>query len=222
MITLIALSLLLGISPATQSSDRIRVWLDQLSDRDAQVRDQAKENLMGLRAEDLPTLKKSVQAAQPLRPSQKTVLRDIVTQVYFSGIAYPPSPTGNPFLGLLWSGNPDSAGGLVVSRRVPGFSAYRMLRDGDVITGIEQLPADHFDDPTAFGSAIRNTFRPGQTVVLRVERNGNPIHVPVLLRPQPAGVENSIRMEMWINLHEAEADKYWNENFAPLVGDDVS
>jgi hypothetical protein len=216
------LGFLLAAAPASQPASQIRTWFDQLSDRDAKVRDKAMENLMGLDAGDLPTLQSVVAAARPLRPSQKIALREIVTQVYVASLPYAADPTGAPFLGLSWARSDiydNSQGGLIVAHRVVGFSAYRMLRDGDVITSIEEKPGEKIDNES-FSLAIQS-FRPGQTITLHVLRDGNPQRIAVQLRPRPANV-NVVQLEYWISEHESAADHFWDDHFADLVGDDVS
>jgi C-terminal processing protease CtpA/Prc len=212
----------LAAAPASQPYTQIRAWFDQLNDRDAQVRDQAAEHLMGISASDLPILQNVVQDSRPLRPSQKAALREIVTQVYLAGLAYTPDPHGTAFLGLSWGiadlGS-DSTSGVLVSHRVPGFSAYRMLRDGDVITAIEEKPGVPMNN-ASFTEAIQ-TFHAGQTITLHVVRNGAPRLVAVQLRPRPADI-GLVQLEAWISDHQTQADTYWDEHFASLIGDDVS
>jgi hypothetical protein len=214
------LTFTLGAAPTSQPYSQIHTWFDQLSDRDAQVRDQATQNLMGISSSDLPILQKVVEDSRPLRPGQKVALRDIVSQVYLAGLAYTPEPTGKPFLGLSWGLNDsDTLSGVLVSHRVPGFPAYRMLRDGDLITAIEERPGVPMDS-SSFTQAIQN-FHAGQTITLRLLRNGAPLRVPVQLRARPADID-IMQLEAWMSDHQTQADAYWDKNFASLVDDDVS
>ncbi|HMB96608.1 MAG TPA: S1C family serine protease [Tepidisphaeraceae bacterium] len=214
------IGLLLAAAPASQPAPNIHQWFDQLGDQNPQVRDKAIENLMGLSPGDLPALQKAVEQSRPIRPSQKTALRDVVTQVFMSGVQYPVNPPGVPFLGLSGDSRSmdDSASGLVVTRRLPGFAAYRMLRDGDVINAIEEKPDEHFD-AESFKDVVKD-FHPGQVITLRVLRNGNPMRIPVQLRARPNGIE-AVGLEIWFSEHQMDADKYWDQHFAALVGDDV-
>ncbi len=216
--------MVLAAGPASRPAEPIRTWFEQLADRDAEVREHAIENLMGLTRDDLPALRKIVEASGSLRPSQTAVLRDIVAHVYIAGIDYPSEIGAAGFLGLSWNPRDEDdwgeTPGVVVTRRVPGFAAYRRLRDGDLITGIAELPQMRLDNSTAFGAAVRN-FRAGQTITLHVLRDGKKLDVPVELRPRPANVDGA-SLDMWIEQRQAAADQYWTTTFGPIIGDGLS
>jgi len=112
LVTVVAL----GARPpaTTQSSDQIRAWYLQLADRDPEVREQARINLMGIKRRDLPALEKVVADSRPVRASQAAVLYDIVTHVHMAGEPYKVAPNTGGFLGLRGLQTWDSPPGIVV------------------------------------------------------------------------------------------------------------
>lgn len=220
----IMLGALLAAVPASEpSASVIRSWFEQLADPDPQIRDQATQSLMGLDRNQLPELRNAVADSLPLRPSQAVALRDIVLHVYLSGMSYIPEPGGAPFLGLSWNAQElydvAESSGVVVVRRVPGFGAYRMLRDGDIITQIEERPGERFDNTVSFGQAILS-FRPGDTITLRVVRSGKTLRIAVQLRARPLGITTA-PVDAWIQQQQELADQYWDKTFASIVGKDL-
>jgi hypothetical protein len=207
--------------PSLISASQMRGWLDQLADRDAQIRDRAMQNLMALTIDDLPALLAVVKEAAPLRPSQTAVLRDIVTHVFISGQSYTPMAPDAPFLGVSWpiGGGMGDAQGLLVMHRCPGFPAYRMLRDGDLITAIEERPGIRFESSDTFSATIR-TFSAGDTITLNLLRDGKPLRVRVTLRAKLT--DSPELLNRWLDEQQASADQYWDDNFGPIVGDTLS
>lgn len=220
---IILISALLSASPATQPSEQIRRLFQQLTDPDAELRDQAMQELMGLAASDLPTLRMIVEQSRPLSPAQTLLLRQIVLHVFLSQMEYQPDPAAKPFLGLQGPQSADeavTAEGVVVQRRVAGFDAYRMLRDGDMIIGLEQKPHLRLDNIMLLSLAL-DGFAAGQTITLNIIRDGREIRVPVRLRAKPAGIEQ-IGLEAWMHERLEAAEQYWQQNFAPLILENYS
>ncbi|HWP41492.1 MAG TPA: hypothetical protein VNL70_11240, partial [Tepidisphaeraceae bacterium] len=208
-----------------RAAEQIRTLLDQLADSNSQVRERAVEALMDLGAEDLPTLAKVVQACGPLRPSQRAALRDIVTHVFIASVPYEADPAGAGFLGLSWvPDEPDNPqeGGVPVARRLPGFIAYRMLREGDVIKGIARHGREEMVSTSTFAEMIK-AIGADQTITFLVVRDGKLMRVPVRLSARPAGngaMNLTVWLEAWIAENQRRADEYWQQHFVPLVGDD--
>ena len=161
-------------APATQpASDdahtaRIRKRVGGLVDRDAAVRDSARDILMGLSSSKLPSLKRVVQQSLPLQPGQQAVLHDIVTQIFLAGLPYESDPM-NPsrgFLGIRFDTDQNfldfGLGGLEVRNRLPGFCAFRSLRDNDVIRAIVSDPVIPIRSPEELTMVIPQ-FRAGQS-----------------------------------------------------------
>lgn len=219
----------------TQPSAELTTLVNQLADGDSLVREKSREALMGLGSQDLPVLRATVAAlSDRLLPSQKIYLREIVRQVFLSGLAYPTDEPALPFVGVRWNTTdgvmsfeagdgpqiPVRATGLLVELRVPGFEAFRMLRDGDLVLGIDGIA----DDPTLtaaeFSDAMRTRFHPGDTVTLRVARNGQVLHVPIKLAPKPSNLPLGVDLSPWTEPREEEAETYWKSTFRPVVKDD--
>jgi hypothetical protein len=213
---LLALVLLLtgaapSTAPSTQPSDPVAQWLKQLADDDPAVRDAAREQLMSLDRDGLRQLKRAVERNRPLAPAQALALRDIVTHVFLASLPYAQADRG-AFVGVKM--DPRSAtDGIIVVARIPGFAAYRSLRDGDVIISIAEWP-EPLDDTNKFGNRIANEYRGGDTVHLKVQRGGRVVTVPLTLSPRPANANNAENMRIE---QMPAADEYWQQNFAPLL-----
>jgi hypothetical protein len=214
----------LGAAPASQpSADSIRTWYLQLADRDPEVRERARIDLMGIQRKDLPALEKVVAENRPVQPSQAAVLRDIVRHVYIAGEPYQAASSSSGFLGMRWENGeegfwPDPPG-VIVDERIPGFCAYRMLRPGDVIVGIEELPDVQFANRTDFTNAVQR-FEAGETITFLVLRGGNVQKVPLRLDARPAAAVLGRAPELMIAFESerlTKADEYWSRAFAPLV-----
>jgi S1-C subfamily serine protease len=152
-------------------------------------------------------------------------LRDIVTHVFIASVPYDADPAGAGFLGLSWvPDEPDNPqeGGVPVARRLPGFIAYRMLREGDVIKGIARHGREEMVSTSTFAEIIK-AIGADQTITFLVLRDGKLIRVPVRLSARPAGngaMNLTVWLEAWIAENQRRADEYWQQHFAPLVGDD--
>src|SRR5258706_1472019 len=126
---------------AVQSIASIKRLIAQLAADSYPARDGAGLALMGLQRSELAALREWIKQSLPLEPSQVIVLREIVTQVYLAGDLYLAEEDGMGFLGIhlpQWERPEDWAllsveRGVVVMGRLPGFCAFRMLHDGDVL-----------------------------------------------------------------------------------------
>ncbi|HEX2971502.1 MAG TPA: hypothetical protein VHP11_04180 [Tepidisphaeraceae bacterium] len=203
-------------------AQQIRRWLGELADPQASVRDRAREELMGLKVKELTLLRAAIQEAKTLEPSQTAALREIVTQVYLASQSYERSDKG--FVGVVMSRISGREPGMdvVIESRLPGFSGYRWLRDGDAILDIQERPMPQPMGQLAFTNAI-SALKPGTVVHLKVLRQGKEIRVPVRLDARPAmkldedAEDYQLRIEEMVEERGAEAETYWRENFASLV-----
>lgn len=184
----------------------------QLDARDLTVRDGAREMLMLLRRDELPKLLEAARAAGKLSSAQTALLREIVQHVYltqehgFAGI-------GAGFVGVSGPGG-GSGSPAVVQGRTIGYDAYRVLREGDTVVGMqrtqdaEMRPIENFD---ALRTIVGNT-RPGEWLLVRVIRNGAPVEVTVRLAARPpreiTGNDNP---------DLPDAQRYWEETFSPAL-----
>ncbi len=206
--------------PAAPAADALRTWYLQLADPDPDVREQARLNLMGIKRRDLATLETIVAESRPVQASQAAVLHDIVTHVHMAGEPYQTIDTMGGFLGLRDMRDWDSPRGVMITMRIPGFPAYRMLREGDVIVGIEEFPEHEFAGTNQFIAVMRQ-MPAGTTLTFRVLRGGNVQKVPVTLghRPAAAAGNDGAAMAMLETTRQTKADEYWARAFAPLVED---
>jgi len=218
-------------APATtKSSSPINTWFNDLANRDASIRQQARVNLMGISRDDLETLRKLVETTRPLSPAQAMAVREIVDQVYQSTEPYEPIEDHAGFLGVplpgpavVIDGAEDEPQGMVVERRIPGFCAFRFLQDGDIILAIDERPIRTRDDLTRIISAHKG----GDVVQMEVLRGGEKIEVSLKLDVRPLSAPNlpaaaaapavGITIQDWLRDRQRKADDYWDKYFAPLL-----
>jgi hypothetical protein len=216
------------------NQSNIRAAVLRLSDRNPDVRGAAREQLMGLSADDLPALRAAVQEIRPLPPGDADALHDIVVQVYLSG-ENADSDSGRGFMGIMMrdyesvyadgdASDSDEPLGVIVHLRLPGFAAYRALRDGDVILSIS---ADGMEEQRIHSSEkvteIISQFPAGTHVHLQVLRNGRHIQTTVVLDPRPRELDPSgLSFDQYRGEQEKKAQEFWTARFAPLVDNEVS
>jgi hypothetical protein len=69
---------------AAQPQTRIQRWLDDLTDKQSDVRDKARTQLMGLSVDGLGELREAIDRSRPLSPAQAAELHDVVIHAYIS------------------------------------------------------------------------------------------------------------------------------------------
>ena len=203
----------------------VRSMLVGLASEDSEKREEARLELLGLQRSDLATLREAIRLTMPLEPSQRAVLRDIVTHVYLVGDTY--SSMGDGFLGVMLPNSlwPDQRAmlslerGVAVMSRLPGYCAFRMLQDGDVIIGLAGQPDVEFNNPEQLTAAVKGT-RAGQPITFDVIRQGRIVKVPIRLDRRPTGID---RDGTFTEQRAQAADELWERDFAPLLaGEKVS
>ncbi len=236
-----------AIPPATPrapvAAETLAGWFDDLAASDAAVRDKAFSALLFLHRHDLGTLRAVVEKGRPVAPSQAAVLHDVVTHVYLTGETYDADPRAG-FLGLLFplvesvevpgaDANPKANAdandidpaptrrGVPIENRLPGFCAFRMFRDGDVVLGIVDPMPRRLRDWSELSLTVQ-TFRGGQTITFEVLRRGQLLEVPIQLDARPVNPNERTWADDIIPSREAAAEEYWNERFLPLVEDRIS
>ena len=221
---------------ALPANSPIRRWFLRLSDPDPKIRDQAKTDLMGISADDLPKLRQLVIDSRPVSPAQSAALHDIVLQAYLASEPYKVADgdtdaagtTGPFFMGLFWPvpDNDQARLGVAVDVRLPGFPGYRFLRKGDMIMGVyfnpdlplEVVPNMLTNTQATLSGAIKSS--PGtQNIVLQVLRDGETMRIPIKMAPRPAFADpiNAGSMTAFVGPRVEQAEAYWNENFASLL-----
>lgn len=222
-------------SEQTDSIIQIKTWFGDLASPDAKVRSEAQAALMGLTTDQLPAVRKAVEESRPLLPSQASVLRQIVTQVFLSGEHYDGVATEG-FLGIRMEearvtfndDAPANTGhtpitGVVIIERMPGFAGARVLRDGDVVLGIEEFPNTPLRRPQDFATAVRDKGA-GTQLHFQVLRQGQVIRLAVKLDPRPfdANIGFGGSMEDLLERRRIATEEYWGKNFAGLLREKVS
>jgi hypothetical protein len=208
--------------PTSDIGAQLKTWFVNLAHPDARVRNDAMVQLMGIRAVDLPILRRVVEESRPLAAEQAVALRQIVTQVYLANDPYDHHEDG--FLGVFLPqpNTDDFVDGTLVTKRMPGFVGMRMFRDGDVILEIID-PARHtVHSGRNLTDALKN-MPAGKTLQFQVLRQGQVILIPVTLDQRPLEADNGPEaMEEFSRLRMVRADQYWTAHFANLVQERVS
>ena len=205
--------------PTTVPAAQIARWLTGLGDLDPAVREQSEYELAGLSRADLPQLKRAI-AATALDATLTPLLRDIVRHIYLIEQPYDSHPSG--FLGVRMpkeqSGHEhDPRMEVVIESRLPGFDAFRKLKNGDGILDIEEQPLKQPPDRDEFITRIKE-MRPGQVAHLKVLREGKVIRVAVRIAYRPADIARDLgdSADAFASNRAALADKYLAENFPDL------
>lgn len=111
--------------------------------------------------------------------------------------------------------------GVPIEYRIPGFCAFRSLREGDVLLGIVRPVPRRLREWSELSPTIRR-FRAGETVTFEVLRQGKVLEVPITLDALPLVATENAWMTEILPAREAAAAEYWATHFAPLVEDRAS
>lgn len=221
------------VADAPEDEQSIRDAFNDLGHPEPEVRDAARVRLMGMGRPQLETFQQIVKESQPLMPSQAAVLREIVGHVYLSGETYESEGTAG-FLGVrmqevtLTTPSPEAGPalggrypvGIVIVDRMPGFSASRMLLDGDVVLNIVERPVVALR-LLEFSAIVRET-RPGETIHFELLRQGQVIQVPITPGPRPVAAEpNFGNMQELLNERQEKFEAYWQKTFKPMLDESV-
>jgi hypothetical protein len=220
--------------PATRPASEARSLkrlLRNLASDDSSVREESHFALMGLRRADLPALRAAVAESLPLEPSQVAALREVVMHVALVGADYEALESG--FLGVRvpnpdWPDDQtllDLGRGVVILSRIPGFCAFRMLQDGDVILSVT---IDGTTVPLNSSTELTGTVGKvpaGQTVTFELIRQGEVRRIAITLdrRPAAAPRERAAQgaLDTLLGNRYDQARQAWERDFLPLLGDPV-
>lgn len=199
----------------------IEQLISDLNSPDPVKLESARGELMLLEFSQMDKLKSAARSAS-LNDAQQAGLREIVSQI-FIGSQMPATGAGWGFMGVTMPLNSDDdpRAGLpaLVTGRVMGCDAYRVLREGDTVVGMQGITRQE-PAMTSIGSYrelrafLRNTS-PGDWILIRLVRNGEPIETPLRL-----GLNNGAR-QVDANVFQYFAEQYWNQQFAPLFKKDT-
>ena len=188
--------------------------LARLDDRDPTARDQARTDLMQLRRDDLPALAEVAQAQPALSPTQWSLLREVVIQVYLTG-KHNFTGIGPGYLGITLTNQQqvegDETKGARVHSRLVGYDGYRALQVGDVITAIsrEHAGADFkaVENFNQLRSLLSGT-KPGEWIAIRVIRDGTEREVRLRVGQLIGAMAAEVNAANFV-----EGERYWSETF---------
>jgi hypothetical protein len=221
---------LLLVSQTSAAADRkkeIATWLHALGDVQPKVRADAKRELMGISNDELPLLKQVITAALPLKPAEAEPLQEIVTYIRTRHLMLQHPRAAAGFLGVsLASMSIEEADdddrispiGVPVVERLPGFIAYRYLEPGDVVLAIGEPRRMR---PTTTQNELRmavQSLPPGQPITLRVLRGKTFMLITFTLDSAINATADAVRQFSEDAANEAE--RYWNDQFRPLIEPD--
>jgi hypothetical protein len=202
-----------------------KLFLD-LEDPDGGVREKARERMLGMKRADLPTLLELVGEYRPLEEQMKSAIKEIVTHVYLAEDEYEKEARG--FLGISMPKTADEDRmQVIIESRMAGFGGFATLRDGDVVLDIVDQPLPQPLDREVFIDVIK-TMEPGRNVRLKVLRQGAVRIVPVKISARPAerAAVNAMAYEQRVAellyKRSEEAEGYWKDRFAPVVGEEAA
>jgi hypothetical protein len=218
-------------SPATTQSasqQELRQWVEQLGSDDPQTRRTALGQLMALDKSDLPSLRAVVISEHSLLPQQIAAIHQAVTQVFLAAQQFrfatdPQLDYG--FLGIQMMSDAPSQppDGVLVWSRIPGFVAYRMLQQGDIIVKIIRQPALPDLEMHRFDQFARivGMMHAGDMLRLQVLRFGRPIDVSIPLDHRPLELTPEqdlagVKRQQWVNARAQAAEEYWNHEFSSI------
>jgi hypothetical protein len=179
-----------------------------LGNADADVRADARRELLGMSREQLLALPKLLSHQPPLNASQRALLHEIVVHVYLATGSYP-SDRSQGFLGVTIAEvhipatdaaapmenvdspiDPDDASpdtGIIILERMPGFCGYRAFESGDVILAAREGEIHPIHSVKRLQDLVL-AHHAGDEVQFQVLRRGKKIDVKVRLDGMPAVV----------------------------------
>jgi hypothetical protein len=109
--------------------------------------------------------------------------------------------------------------GVVITDRLPGFSSFRMFRDGDVVIGCDEQPRFEIRGSMDLKTVV-GTSPAGTVLHFHVFRGGRLMTVPVMLHARP-GTDNGLDFDFTLESERrvSVAEDYWQKTFAPVVKD---
>ncbi len=210
----------------TETNQRLQRLFDDLAHKDADVRERARIELMGLDRVELALLRQVVERSRPLLPAQALGLREIVMQAYLAADPYP-GDNNTGFLGVqlgnvsMEEGEDGQSEGVLITGRIIGFAGYRMLHTGDIVLRVMQHPNAVLRSHAHLATLIR-TFPAGAVVRLEVLRQGQVIQVPLRLDARPLELQEAMDLDNFQWRRNERFHHYWNRTFAPLLAEEVS
>ncbi len=212
-----------GATRAVEAEVRIDfpVLIANLGDDDPARRATAVHALTLVPADKIDGLKAAAMAARPLSPAQQEGLATAVTHLILAAQNYEPADPPSAVLGVTFGsmvfgatvegaamGLGSGTIGVTLEDRVPGFDAYTMLQNGDVIVALPGVP--HMTSTEDFRMGVR-VQKPGASIDITVFRDGKRMVVPVRLHLRPADYED--QNQDWRGKRLAYALQVWHDQW---------
>ena len=174
---------------------------------------------------DLPVLAEVARSMPTLLPTQRSLLKEIVDQVYLAG-QHGYSGAGAGYVGVTLSPvlDVDHEAGARVMSRLPGYDAIRALELDDLITAAGRVtPESSTLQAVNTVDTLREVLgptKPGDWIQVQLERSGVSRNVYVRVGPLPPPESRGPNPEAaqdWMNARHALADRYWKKTFLPKL-----
>lgn len=212
-------------------ADSIGQLYDRLTDPDPVERGKARTELLGLKKDQLPLLKKAVASSQPVTPAQAQVLRDIVVHIHVHEAIGFGTKGDKPFLGVdtpeYYDFERPPAIGCLITQPFIGFTAYRYVQPGDIV--VQASVRNMNRQVTTFEDFARvlKTAKLGDIVSMTVARGGSKVDISFPLESNPliltsrnanaganqANIVTATRLKPLIR----DANRFFDKEFGPLL-----
>lgn len=214
-ILIICAGVVLAQSPTTAPAPgQLQKWIGDLDNADPTVRQDAKRQLMNIGHDELDSLKVAAEGRQPLTPEQIADLHDIVIQLLLSGEKQ--SGVGG-FIGaslmpcIVPAPGQADRHGILITDRLPGFTAYPTLENGDIILSVNDNTAAVQNAPV-FQQEI-GRLPSGKIVNFEILRRGVIKHVSIRIGARPTWAANAFNLPEAMEMRQQQAEQYWKKTF---------
>lgn len=216
-----------------QVASALAARLGKIDDPDQRAREAARRDVLSLTTSELPELRAALAELarqHRLTPGIVRLAYDVTMHAYVREAklqfldAQPPNVrTGEPFLGIMLGGDmtsstPGAPAGVAVRSINPGFVAYEVLEEGDLLIavrshrGLERL--SHFGNL----QMIFQDLAPGDSVEFIIVRGGSVVRAALKLDERPESrLSGEARWQGAANEAQREAAAYWDEQIVPIL-----
>lgn len=225
-----------GSQPSTRlaaTPESLSRSLIALNDSDPAIREAARRALLGLRVDDLFSLLEAVRLLSVEARTSSVLaltLRDAIVHIHLRDAKArllaerrAEIGLGDAFLGVSlggdpWNRNDNGRSGVPIRATMPGYVAYEVFEEGDVLIGVRT--SDGLERLVGFAD-LRVAFErlaPGDLVEFLVVRGGRVLQIPVVVDERLAslpGIDGQ-----WTRLEtkaRIDAEAFWQERLAPLL-----
>ncbi|HEX8522378.1 MAG TPA: hypothetical protein VF669_08990 [Tepidisphaeraceae bacterium] len=233
-------------SPATLPANQLAALVTDLGNLDSAVRERARTRLLAIGADELTALRNVVAKNPSLNKSQVIALREIVNHVFlatqnypqlqqmgFLGVTLAPIKVStleqhdelegaDPLDQLIEANKEERATtAVVVQERMPGFCGFGAFQTGDIIVAIQDDPPIRIESVGRLQLSIRARAA-GERITFQILRQGKKIDITLTLSGYPDALLPGVDPTDFRREREEAATNFWNQTFAPLLGQRVS